>query len=266
MRYNLTASDRVTGSIARTVRRPVFNLITPALLEGEVADNDLLGNPLLEPETAWGFDLGYEHVLAEQGVVGVNLFYRDVQDLIELTNTGEEGSEGDGYFVYMADNVGDGSVHGVEFDLSTPLSAFGMDNTGVFANYTWLDSEVEDVFGDRRFNDQSKWVYNLGFIQDLPELKLTFGATFREQGDAFGRILGEEVSTSYGPDLEIFVEKRWDFLTLRFVGSNLLDESKDEIFNKFDTIEDQMDRDFDEYEVESEEAGPIFRLTARYAF
>lgn len=266
LRYNLTDADRLTASVARTVRRPDFDLIMPSLLEGEVAENDLLGNPGLEPESAWGLDVGYERILAGEGVFGINLFYRDVEDLIELTSTGEPGSEGDGYFVYMADNVGDGWVSGIEFDLSTPLSFIGLDNTGVFANYTWLDSEVEDVFGDRRFNDQSKWVYNAGFIQDLPQQKVTFGATYRRQGDAFGRILGEEVETSYGADLEVFVEKRWQSLTLRFVGSNLLDSSKDEIFNKFDSIEDQWARAFDEYELETEEAGPIYRLSARMAF
>ena len=266
LRYSLTDSDRLTASVARTLRRPDFDLIMPALLEGEVADNDLQGNPQLEPESAWGIDLGYERMLGSEGVFGVNLFYRDVEDLIELTNTGEPGSEGDGFFVYKVDNVGDGWVSGIEFDLSTPLTVIGMDNTGIFANYSLMDSKIDDAFGERRFNDQSKWVYNVGVIQDMPEQKITFGVTYREQGDAFGRILGEEVQTSYSADLEVFVEKRWQSLTLRFVGSNLLDGSKDEIFNKFDTIEDQRDRDFDEYELETEEAGPIFRLTARYAF
>ena len=32
------------------------------------------------------------------------------------------------------------------------------------------------------------------------------------------------------------------------------------------TIEDQIDRDFDEYELESEKAGPVFQLIARAAF
>lgn len=29
---------------------------------------------------------------------------------------------------------------------------------------------------------------------------------------------------------------------------------------------DQFDRDFDEYEVETEEAGPMYQLIARYSF
>ena len=54
--------------------------------------------------------------------------------------------------------------------------------------------------------------------------------------------------------------------TIRAVGSNLLNGAKRETFNKFITIEDQNDRSFDEYELESEKAGPVFQLMARYAF
>ena len=46
----------------------------------------------------------------------------------------------------------------------------------------------------------------------------------------------------------------------------VLDGKKREAFNKFDNLEDQLDRDFDEYELESEKAGPVFQLIARYAF
>ena len=104
-------------------------------------------------------------------------------------------------------------------------------------------------------------------IQNLPKFGAAFGATYRKQGEAFGRVVGEEIFTRYGADLEIFVEKRFgDSFTIRAVGSNLLDSTKDEVFNKFATTGDQVSRDFDEYEIESERAGPVFQLVARYAF
>lgn len=267
LRWNLSADDRVKISLARTVRRPNFNFISPALLEAELGDNDLLGNPNLKPETAWGLDVGFERRLGARGVAGVNVFYRDVKDLIEVASTGQVGSEGAGTFVLQPRNTGDGSVWGVEFDLSTPLTAFGLDDTGVFLNYSWLDSDVDDAFGSRRFNDQAKYVFNVGFIQDLPDWAAAFGATYRKQGKAFGRVVGEEVTTTYGADLEIFVEKRFgDRYVVRLTGSNLLDSRKKETFNKFDTIADQRSRDFDEYELEREEAGPVFQLVARATF
>ncbi|WP_325128653.1 TonB-dependent receptor plug domain-containing protein [Arenimonas sp.] len=296
LRWNLGEDDRLSLSLGRTVRRPGFDFVLPLLLEEEYGDNDFLGNPQLDPETAWGIDLGFERRLGRKGIVGVNLFYRDITDLIEVVNTGvpnetalddyaddvedflDENPGADettpGYpvfdpqsFVYTAANVGDGYVYGIEFDASTPLTALGLPNTGVFVNYSWLDSSVDDAFGERRFNNQARYVYNLGFIHDMPSLAASFGASYRKQGDAELRILAEEVRTSYGADLEVFIEKRFgDKLSVRLTGSNLLDASKDEVFDKFDNGIDQANRDYDEYELETESAGPVYQLIARYSF
>jgi iron complex outermembrane recepter protein len=264
---------RITLSGARTMRRPNFNFITPGLLEAEFGDNDFLGNPFLLPETAWGGDLGYEHKIGNTGVIGVNVFYRDISNLIELSTLLDangvpvEGSEGDGTFIYTPRNTGNGEVYGVEFDASFSLAFIGLPDTGLFGNFALLDSNITDEFGERRFNDQSEYVYNFGAIQNIPSFGAAFGATYRKQGEAFGRVVGEEITTRYGADLELFIEKRFgDSFTIRAVGSNLLDSTKDEDFNKFATVADQNNRDFDEYELESERAGPVFQVVARYAF
>jgi outer membrane receptor protein involved in Fe transport len=269
MRLNVGEAGRINFSAARTVRRPSFNQLSPVLLEEEFGDDDFIGNPSLKPETAYGVDLGYEHRLGRRGVFGVNLFYRDVEDLIEPINTQAEGSGGPGTFIYSVANVGSGDVWGIEFDLSTPLGFMGLPNTGVFLNYSWLDSEVRDFAGSRKFNSQSNYVYNLGFIHDIPTWGAAFGVTYRKQGDAESRVELEEVTTKYGADLEFFVEKRFGKnFVLRLTGQNLLDSSKDEVFDKFETRAKQLARDFDdgEYEVETERAGPVFQIVARYAF
>lgn len=296
LKWDFTDVDRLRLSAGRTVRRPNFDQVLPLTLEEEFGDNDFTGNPQLDPERAWGVDLGYERRLGTRGVFGVNVFYRDVKDLIEVVNTGDPSAtalddfedeveefldENPGAdentpgfpqfdpdsFVYTARNVGDGQVYGIEFDLSTPLTALGLPDTGLFVNYSWLDSTVDDAFGERRFNNQAKYVYNVGFIQDIREWGMSFGASYRRQGDAYSRILAEEVTTHYDGDLEVFVEKRFgDRMSLRLTGSNLLDASKDEAFNKFDNAADQLDRDFDEFELESESSGPVYQLIARYSF
>ena len=267
LRYRLSDSDRLTLSVARTVRRPDFDDLAPVTLEEERGDNDFRGNPLLEPETAWGVDLGFERRLGRRGVVGLNAFYRDVTDLIEDVNTGLQGSGGAGTFIESIDNVGDGQVYGLEFDLSTPLDFIGLESTGVFLNASWLDSTVEDALGERRFNDQSDYVYNFGFTHDIPTWGLAFGATYRKQADAWGRVWAEEIATSYGADLEMFIEKQiFSNTVIRLTGSNLLDSSKDEVFDKFNDQADQISRSYDEYELETESAGPVYQLVMRVAF
>lgn len=296
LKWDLTDTDRISLSLAKSVKRPNFNELIPALLDGEFGDNDYVGNPQLDPETANGIDLGFEHRLGKHGVVGINFFYRDVKNLIELVNTGEPSEDAvDSYeddiedymdengvdedtaraavpfepesWVFTSANVGDGKVYGFEFDLSTPLTALGLPNTGVFLNYSYLNSKVTDFMGERRFNDQARSVYNIGFIQDLPSLAASFGASYRKQGDAYSRVLAEEVTTRYGDDLEVFVEKRFgEKLSVRLSAANLLDASKDEVYHKFDNQADQIDRDYDEYELETEEAGPSYQLVMRWAF
>jgi outer membrane receptor protein involved in Fe transport len=267
LRYRLSDSDRLTLSVARTVRRPDFDDLAPVTLEEERGDNDFRGNPLLEPETAWGVDLGFERRLGRRGVVGINAFYRDVTDLIEDVNTGLQGSGGAGTFIESIDNVGDGQVYGLEFDLSTPLDFIGMESTGVFLNASWLDSNVGDVLGERRFNSQSDYVYNFGFTHDIPTWGLAFGATYRKQADAFERVYAEEIVTSYGADLEMFIEKQiFSNTVIRLTGSNLLNSSKDEVFDKFGDQADQISRSYDEYELETESAGPVYQLVMRVAF
>ncbi|WP_101925837.1 MULTISPECIES: TonB-dependent receptor plug domain-containing protein [Luteimonas] len=274
LKWDLTDADRVSLSLAKSY-----------------GDNDYIGNPDLDAESANGLDLGYERRLGKRGVVGVNLFYRDVSNLIELVNTGAPSDEMQGIwedlvddgeyatveeamaaepaesFVFTSANVGDGKVYGVEFDLSTPLTSFGMDDTGVFMNYAYVKSNVDDFIGERRFNDQARSTFNVGFIQDLPTLAASFGLSYRKQGDAYNRIVGEEVTISYGDDLEAFVEKRFGTnVSLRLTASNLLDASKDEEFHKFNTVGDQLARDYDEYELETEFAGPSYQMVMRWAF
>lgn len=310
--------SRIRFSAARTVRRPQFDEMLPAQLDGGgEGDNDYYGNVDLKPETATGFDLGIERRLGNRGIVGVNVFYRRVQDLIEVVNTGfpsEDALEGIGddvfgdedwagdfiedyidanpgatqfdalpdliaaveaegaefdpdSFLYSSQNVGKGKVYGVEFDLSTPLTLLGLPDTGFFLNYSLLDSEVRDFLGKRRFNNQARSLYNVGFIHGIPEWTASFGASYRKQGSAFSRVVGEEITTTYGADLELFVEKTFgDNLSLRLSGANLLDASKRENFHKFDNQGDQEGRDYDEYELERENAGPRYQLVVRWAF
>ncbi len=113
-------------------------------------------------------------------------------------------------------------------------------------------------------------MFNIGFIQQLPMWGVAFGASYRKQGEAFASVAGETVKTTYGGDLEAFVEKRFgERFIVRFTGSNLLNASKDETFHKWETVGDQLSGDIDaldEFELESEKAGPVFQLVGRVQF
>ncbi|HEY9234172.1 MULTISPECIES: TonB-dependent receptor plug domain-containing protein [Phenylobacterium] len=273
--FRPTDVDQFRASIARTVRRPNYDLLAPFVAEEEPADeDDLRGNPNLDNETAWGLDVGYERKLGARGIIGINFFYRDIENLIDTIATDEVSSSGLGR-VYEPRNIGSGKTYGVEVDFSTPLDVIGLPNTGVFFNYTWLESEVKDPFTgqDRPFTNQPSYVYNVGFVHTVPTWNASFGASLydRDMGHESG--LDEEVTVDYDPDLEAFVEKRFgDRYVVRLAAMNLLDKEKRETYRTFDgdsvdeILANRLARNVHDSERESERSGVLYQVTFRAAF
>ncbi|HTU10784.1 MAG TPA: TonB-dependent receptor [Allosphingosinicella sp.] len=271
-RYQPSALDQFRLSVARTVRRPDYDLISPLEQDESPADDDTtIGNPALRNQTAWGVDFGYERRLPGNGIFGVNFFYRDITDLIELVVIGNAGAGQ----LFTPQNVGDGRLWGVEFDLSTPLGFIGLPDTGIFANYTYLDSRTTDPFtGERRrFNNQPHHVYNIGFIHNVRPWDLSFGASLSGRSDAVASNFDETVDLHYSPDLEAFIERRFGRnLVIRLSAQNLLNRTKREVFRVYDgdsfeeILDNRANGDLDEFEIERERSGRLFQVTARFAF
>lgn len=258
LRWDMSDDNRITASVARTLRRPEFDLVVPFTEDETPDDEDItVGNVDLDSEYSLGFDIGFERRLPGRGIVGINLFYRDVQDVIEITDTGIPSGEGGNIFTPM--NIGDGTSQGVEFDLSTPLSFMGLDNTGFYMNYTWLDSDIVDPFtgAERTFQNQPDYVYNISLTQDLPGFGGA-GISYQERGESLETEFEEYVITEYDGNLEMFVE--WNITgssVLRLSGTNLLDQEKLEFI-----------RDYGEpvNEIQIEDSSPTYTLTWRASF
>lgn len=273
--FRPTDVDQFRASIARTVRRPDYALLAPYVAEEEPAEeDDLRGNPNLDDETAWGLDVGYERRLGARGVIGINFFYRDIEDLIELVATSEVSSSGDGR-VYEPRNIGSGKTYGIEVDFSSPLDVIGLPNTGLFFNYTWLESEVKDPFTgrDRPFTNQPSHVYNVGFVHTVPSWNASFGASLYDRDMGYETGLDEDITVDYDADLEAFVEKRFgDRYVVRLAAMNLLDKEKRETYRTYDgdsvdeILANRVAGEVAESERESERSGVLYQVTFRAAF
>ena len=278
----LSFGPQFRASIARTVRRPNIDQVVPFQSFDDPEDNDItIGNPDLEFETAWGADIGLEQRL-RGGVVGLNFFYRKVKNLISLVNTGvpvfpdeDPDSEEGRARIYSYDNVGSGKVYGLEFDLSAPLSFIGLDDTGIFANYTRLWSKRTEPNTGMKvpFDGQPKYVYNFGVTQEFKKLGASAGFSYRKQGKARSTFFGEEEFQKYGGNLEAYIEKRFaKNFVVRLSGNNLLDARSLQWERNFDgdngleIIENQRAGNVDAYEVEHEETSEQIMLTARLVF
>ncbi len=282
LQWKLTDNDQFRLSVARTVRRPSIDQLIPSYSLESPADEDVtVGNPDLAFETSVGIDLGYERRFGGRGVFGVNLFSRSISDLIALVNTGlpvsEIGIDPEDFpgSLYTYQNIGDAKTHGIEFDLSTPLTFMGLEETGIFANYTRLWSDRDDPAGGSKIaiDYQPKYVYNVGVTQNLPSWDMSFGFSYQKQGESRFVTYGEIESQLYDGNLEFFVEKRIsDRWVLRLTGNNLLDADSLQAESGFDgdngaeILANQAAYDVDAYEIEREQSSPRWTLTLRAVF
>jgi outer membrane receptor protein involved in Fe transport len=276
IRYGLTETTMLRFSVARTVLRPAFDQLTPAVLIQDPTDRFATqGNPDLAQETAWGIDVGFDQKFGDRGIFGFNFFNRDIKDKIELVGTGavtdgdlcEDLDENEVQCEILTyQNLGDGRAYGIEVDVDTPLTVVGLPNTTIFTDYTWLQTELTDpVTGRKReFNDQPSFLLNVGFIHSLPEWNSAFGASYQQRGDSAEFVYDEITDLSYEGNLEAFWETRLGKSTvLRFTGANLLDAEKVEDVRIF---EGDLNGELIEGERETERSGRLFLMTLRQAF
>lgn len=224
--WKINEANNLRASLSHSVRVPKLDELSPItqLELGTVGKPDKGGNPDLNPEEAVGAELGIEHFFSNKsGLVGMNLFYRNVKDLIEK-NLLEE----DGRFVERPDNVGDGEIWGVEFDARKQMDFIGMPNLLVRANYSWLRSRVRDIStGDtRKFKDQPDYVYNIGFDYDIPSWNASFGMNYNYIPDFIkDPVTGEGESNQKLLDLYAVKRINKNF-NVRLTASNLLNMKK----------------------------------------
>jgi outer membrane receptor for ferrienterochelin and colicins len=280
-RWDMTDSTQMRLSFARTVRRPSFDQLNPTLLIDD--EESILGNPTLDQETALGLDAGVDFELGgRDAIMGFNAFYRDVSDKIELDGVPDgvndifqEFVDEDIEATVWVNNPNDGKIYGLEFDFSSPV-AFISENLHVFANYTWIDSEIRDANAnfpiDRPFSLQPDYIYNAGFDHLIGGIGLTWGASYQKLGPAQEWVnvsaeAKEVTDVEYGGNLEFFVEKTLaDKFVVRLAAQNLLDSDKDEIQRVYESV-DQYEAKTPVTQIhQNEEADPVFILTFRGTF
>ena len=280
-RWDATDNTQVRVSVARTVRRPSFDQLNPTLIIDD--EESILGNPNLDQETALGFDAGFDIRLAGQdAILGVNAFYRDISNKIELDGVPDGVNEIFQEFVdedieatVWVNNPNDGTIWGIEFDFSSPVS-FIDPNLHVFANYTWIDSEIRDANVnfpiDRRFSLQPDYIYNVGFDHLIEQIGLTWGASYQKQGPAEEWVnvsaeAKEVTDGEYDGNLEFFIEKTIaDRFVVRLAAQNLLDAEKDEIQRVYESVEQLQAHTPVTTVHQNEEADPVYILTFRGTF
>ncbi len=183
IRLSLTQSYRAP-TIQQLTTRPQLSANYPVPGPNLFNQPDRAGNPRLKPERANGLDLAYEQYLRSGGVMSVNLFARDIRDLVRNVTTLETVSWASvPRYVNRPVNFAKAQTRGIEFDAKFQLQELleGLGAAGrvsVKLNGAVYTSKVAGIPGpDNRINEQPKFTGNLGLDYRVPGTPLALGGT-----------------------------------------------------------------------------------------
>jgi outer membrane receptor for ferrienterochelin and colicins len=186
--------DQVRLGISRTYKPINTGDIVPRRFfapNNSATTPDFIGNPGLKPELSWGVDAGYEHYPAGGGNIGVSLFYRSIEDVVQRQTSFQEG-----LYVSRPENIGAAKVKGIEIDAKGSLSQLvsGAPRVDLRANFAVNKSTVDFLPGPfNRLDEQPPWNGTAGADYRLTAVPLTLGTSFTARGAGTVRVSTSQV-------------------------------------------------------------------------
>ena len=186
------------------------------------------GNPLLDPFLANQADASYEWYFADEAMLAIALFYKDVESHIGYT-TEPVTINSVTYAVTGPENGDGGKISGTEFTFQTPFYFIGLENFGIYFNYALVDTDVKEFFPPDNPLDVEGYAENSGTL-DLwysnGSLELRLGYTEHSPFTIIGGWDGSAVRTLEEEQIFDFSASYafTDALTARLQINNLTDE------------------------------------------
>jgi len=226
LRYDVNEQVQWRGRIERSISQLEFGSFVASFTNDDNRFDVInAGNPELEPEQAWQYEIVYERqLLNDMGVFSVTALYEDVSDYIgriPLQVLGEDGIE----TLTAPGNMGDGYSAELAFSGSLRLDRFNLTGAVVDLGLELQKTEVTDPFtGDKReFNFRAEYEWSLAFRQDLNWRNLSYGLETRLEAARPYYDLDYWQESEEDLDLELFVEMQpFNNVTLRLEADNLL--------------------------------------------
>ncbi len=224
-RFDITPSLQLRARVEKDVQQLSFSDFSASTDRDDEDQNTLAGNPEIRQEQSWRYELNLEMRLPNNlGVVNSQLWYRDLQDVIERVDVSPSPDD----LRSARGNIGDGKRYGLNLDLSTRLPMLGMPNALLTTGIRLQDSEIIDPFlgRKRRQPGSERWSSNVGFRNDMVERGLTYGMFYAHSSNGgSGRaeidIIDIEERIEQ-PFLMAYVEKKaFENLTFRLESRNI---------------------------------------------
>ena len=210
-RYDITQSTQLRAKIEKRVSQLSFRDFSASSDSQDDDQNTQAGNPEIVQEQSWEYSLNLEYRLPNNlGVFNSELYYRDIEDVIDLVNVSTSSDD----LRSARGNIGDAYRYGLRLDASTRLGFIGLPTALLNVNLSLQDSEVTDPFlgTERRLRFNSRWFGRSSFRHDITRWDLSYGLNyFNSDNDSDARMqidindIEREIR-DYG--LSMFVEKK----------------------------------------------------------
>lgn len=217
-------NDQVRFALTRTYKAPDLDRLIPrrnTTTNNGPTTPDIMGNPELKPELAWGIDTSYEHYFGEGAMLSASAYARRIDDYTRR-DVRQIGSR----WVQLPVNDGSAEAHGFELEAKFPLQLFykGAPALDLRANLARNWSHVDGVPGpDNRLADQVPLSANFG-VDWKASAAWTVGGSFAFKTGGLQRV--SEVAYSYATvkrDLDLYaLWKATPKVQLRFSVLNAL--------------------------------------------
>jgi iron complex outermembrane receptor protein len=244
-RWAASPNTNFRASVAQTLKVPSFNDLNPLVSLATGADAGTLlkpdkgGNVGLRPERAAGIEAGIEQFFwNDRGVVGLNLYNRDVNDYVSPVTREENGR-----FVQRPHNVGNAHFWGIELDGRLPV----LRNEG---QELMLTGSYAELRGEVRLPSSGA----ISSVKDLPPRVSNLGLDWRHFASQWSagvtiNHVPTFTSDSVNPDgvrevktlqaanlLDLYVAKAFGPASeIRLIAKNVLSVQKDEYKTKYNT-------------------------------
>ncbi|MDR7210094.1 outer membrane beta-barrel family protein [Flavobacterium piscis] len=158
--FTIDETQYISLGFGKRLRRPAFQDLNPF-----IDNRDPLiikqGNPDLKPEYSYNYEIGYLKNFKNFNA-GVNVFYRDIHDLIQKVTTEDENN----ILYEKPDNFTGAFLKGIELISSAKFTKWWTVN----ASYSYFESEISDsMFNGDALKDQVKYTAKLIMDFNLPQ-------------------------------------------------------------------------------------------------
>jgi len=226
-RFNMSSSFQLRMSAELDVSQLRFSDFSAAANDRDETQDILAGNPELEQEKVWRYNVNLDYRLPNDGgVLNSRLFYYDVGNSIDRVDASTSPTN----LASTNGNVGDGTVYGLNLNASIRLGFLNFPQAVVTAGLLVQDSKIfSPLIGkNRKVVPFDRGNFRLGFRHDVPSQSFNYGFNYRdgiEGNRPFYDIDNVIFIGNPNTNLSLFAEKVGvGRFTYRFEVDNLMDQ------------------------------------------